>query len=65
MEAGLIIYMIFAFAQAIVVARAMKEKTAPGLMVFALCLFAPLVTVALFCDGISGAVKWLVTYKND
>ena len=59
------LYMFVAVIQAIFVARLMKEKTAPGLLVIVLTIMAPLVSLGIIFELVSRTVKLLVTYKND
>ena len=58
------LYSILAFVQAIFVARFMKERSAPGLLVCLLTVLAPLVSAGIIFEAITRSVTFLVTYKN-
>jgi uncharacterized membrane protein len=59
------LYLLYAFIQAVIFARAAYERDHPVLLVFGLTLFAPMVTVVLLFYSIGDGIKWLVTYRNE
>ena len=62
-----IVYVIYALAQAILIARYVfqaKEEDGPVMWVVIMALLAPLTSIALAVFGFYTAVTWLVTYKS-
>lgn len=58
------LYILYALAQAILVARyGFEEKDSPVTAVVLMSVFAPLVSVGLLGTGFYEGVKWLVTYR--
>jgi len=55
------LYFLFAFVQAILCARAMKEMDDPVMLVSVLVIVAPLLTVGLVLASISAVIHVLVT----
>ncbi len=62
---GGMIYLIMAYLQAIIFVRLMKEKDSAGFIIFLATLFAPVVTFALFAQGVIIITKYLLNVGRE
>jgi hypothetical protein len=59
------IYFLYAFAQAILMARYIdSDKTSPVANVIVYTLLAPFVSIFLVFTAFNFGIRWLVTYKK-